>query len=63
MGLISNQAFEDIYVKGGLILYSFKVMIDTDTLLENARNNGYMDVVGSACNYDDEYFAPLDLDK
>ena len=49
MGLISNQAFEDIYVKGGLILYSLKVMVDTDILLENARK-GYMDVVGSACN-------------
>jgi hypothetical protein len=34
---------------GGLVLYAFKVMVDTDILLENARN-GYMDVVGSACN-------------
>ena len=49
MGWISTHTFEDIYVKGGLVLYAFKVMVDTDILLENARN-GYMDVVGSACN-------------
>jgi len=49
MGWLSPSAFDFVYVKAGLILYCFKVMVDTDTLWTNAQN-GYFDVVGSACN-------------
>ena len=48
-GWISKSAFDAVYVKCGLVLYSGKIMYDTDFLWSRAEQ-GATDVVNEACN-------------
>ena len=46
-GIISQSIFDQVYVNAGLFIYSFKVMYDSDLLMQRAEA-GYFDVVGAA---------------